>query len=67
MVVRLSGSQTKRVEQLSATMNQITAAIRLARSDESTSPHMVKQLLDKYCEAEAELRSLIPRSVRPLA
>jgi len=67
MVVRLSGSQTKRAQQLSATMNQITAAIRLARFDESTSPQMVKQLLDKYCEAEAELRSLIPRAVRPLS
>jgi hypothetical protein len=67
MVVRLSAGQTKRAEQLSVTMSQITAAIRLARSDQSTSPHMIKQLLDKYCEAEAELRSLIPRPIRPLS
>ena len=67
MVVRLSSDQTKRGQQLSIAMNEITAAIRLARKDESTSPQMVKQLLDKYCAAEAELRSLIPRSVRPLS
>jgi hypothetical protein len=67
MVVRLSAGQTKRAEQLSVTMNQVTAAIRLARCDPSTSPQMIKQLLDKYCEAEAELRSLIPRSIRPLS
>ncbi|HLI56520.1 MAG TPA: hypothetical protein VKY26_05730 [Actinomycetota bacterium] len=48
-------------------MSQITAAIRLARSDESASPQVIKQLLDKYCEVEAELRSLIPRSIRPLS
>jgi hypothetical protein len=67
MVVRLSAGQTKRAGQLSSTMNQITAAIKLARCDESTSPQMIKQLLDKYCETEAELRSLIPRSIRPLS
>jgi hypothetical protein len=67
MVVRLSAGQTKRAEQLSVTMSQITAAIRLARSDHSTSPQMIKQLLDKYCETEAELRSLIPRPIRPLS
>ena len=27
---------------------------------------VIKQLLDKYCETEAELRSIIPRSIRPL-
>jgi len=67
MVVRLSAGQTERAEQLSTTMSQITAAIRLARSDESASPQVIKQLLDKYCEVEAELRSLIPRSIRPLS
>jgi hypothetical protein len=67
MVVRLSSGQTERAQQLSIAMNEITAAIRLARTDESASPHMIKQLLDKYCEAEAELRSLIPRSIRPLS
>jgi urease accessory protein UreF len=67
MVVRLASGQTKRAQQLSMAMNEITAAIRLARTDQSASPQMIKQLLDKYCEAEAELRSLIPRSIRPLA
>jgi hypothetical protein len=67
MVVRLSAGQTERAEQLSNTMNQITVAIRLARCDPSSSPQVVKQLLDQYCEAEAELRSLIPRSVRELS
>ncbi|MGH9019272.1 MAG: hypothetical protein ACRDY1_16090 [Acidimicrobiales bacterium] len=67
MVVRLSSGQTKRSQQLSIAMNEITAAIRLARLDPSVSPRMVKQLLDKYCEAEAELRSLIPRTVKPLS
>ena len=67
MVVRLASGQTKRAQQLSIAMNEITAAIRLARTDQSTSPQMIKQLLDKYCEAEAELRSLIPRSIRPLS
>jgi len=67
MVVRLSAGQTKKAEQLSVTMSQITAAIRLARSDQSASPQMIKQLLDRYCETEAELRSLIPRPIRPLS
>jgi hypothetical protein len=67
MVVRLSSDQTKRAQQLSMTMSQITTAIRLARSDQSSSPHVIKQLLDKYCEAEAELRSIIPRTIRPLS
>jgi hypothetical protein len=67
MVVRLSSVQTERAEQLSMRISQITAAIRLARSDQSASPHVIKQLLDKYCEVEAELRSLIPRSIRPLS
>jgi hypothetical protein len=66
MVVRLSSQQTERAQQLSDAMSQITTAIRLARSDRSSSPQMVKQLLDKYCEAEAELRSIIPRTIRPL-
>jgi hypothetical protein len=48
-------------------MSQITTAIRLARSDQSSSPQVIKQLLDKYCEAEAELRSIIPRTIRPLS
>jgi hypothetical protein len=66
MVVRLSSQQTERAQQLSDAMSQITTAIRLARSDRSSSPQMVKQLLDKYCEAEAVLRSIIPRTIRPL-
>ncbi len=56
-----------RAQQLSAALNQITTAIRLARSDQSSSPQVIKQLLDKYCETEAELRSMIPRSIRPLS
>jgi hypothetical protein len=67
MVVRLSSEQTKRAQQLSFTMSQIATAIRLARSDQSSSPQIIKQLLDKYCETEAELRSIIPRSIRPLS
>ena len=67
MVVRLSSEQTKRAQQLSITLNQITTAIRLARSDLSSSPQVIKQLLDRYCETEAELRSMIPRSIRPLS
>jgi hypothetical protein len=66
MVVRLSSQQTERAEQLSRAMSQITTAIRLARCDQSSSPRVIKQLLDTYCAAEAELRSIIPRSVRPL-
>ena len=66
MVVRLSSQQTERAQQLSFAMGQITTAIRLARSDRSSSPQVIKQLLDKYCEVEAELRAIIPRSVRPL-
>ncbi|HXQ59794.1 MAG TPA: hypothetical protein VN799_06835 [Acidimicrobiales bacterium] len=66
MVVRLSSEQTERVQQLGVTMSRIATAIRLARSDRSSSPLVVKQLLDDYCEAEAELRSMIPRSIRPL-
>jgi hypothetical protein len=45
-------------------MNQISSAIRLARSDESTSPQTIKNLLDSYCAMEAELRSLISPSAR---
>ncbi|HTT87323.1 MAG TPA: hypothetical protein VMF60_08150 [Acidimicrobiales bacterium] len=67
MVVRRSSEQTERAKQLSDTMSAITTAIKQARSDRSQSPQVVKELLDKYCEAEAELRSLIPRSIRPLA
>jgi len=66
MVVRLSSEQTERVQELGVTMNRIAVAIRLARSDRSSSPLIVKQLLDDYCETEAELRSMIPRSIRPL-
>jgi hypothetical protein len=66
MVVRLSSQQTERVQQLGVTMNQIATAVRLARSDRAVSPLVVKRLLDDYCEAEAELRSMIPRSIRPL-
>jgi hypothetical protein len=67
MVVRLSSEHTERAQQLSVAMSQITTAIRLARSDQSSSPQVIKQLLDKYCETEAELRSIIPRSIRPLS
>lgn len=67
MVVRLSWEQTQRARQLSGTMSQIATAIRLARSDRSSSPEVIKQLLDRYCETEAELRSLIPRSIRPIS
>ena len=67
MVVRLSSEQTTRAQQLSIALSQITTAIRLARSDQSSSPQVIKQLLDKYCETEAELRSMIPRSIRPLS
>ncbi len=67
MVVRLSWEQTQRAQQLSGTMSQIATAIRLARSDRSSSPEVIKQLLDRYCETEAELRSLIPRSIRPIS
>jgi len=66
MVVRLSSEQTERARQLSATMHQIAIAIRLARADQTSSPQVIKQLLDKYCETEAELRSIIPRPIRPL-
>jgi hypothetical protein len=66
MVVRLSSEQTERVRQLSVTMHQIATAIRLARSDQSSSPQAIKQLVDKYCETEAELRSIVPRPIRPL-
>ena len=67
MVVRLSWEQTQRAQQLSATMSQIATAIRLARSDRSSSPQVIKQLLDRYCETEAELRALIPRSIKPIS
>jgi hypothetical protein len=67
MVVRLSAQQTERAKELSDAMSQITMAIRRARSDQSQSPQVVKELLDQYCEAEAELRALIPRSIRPLS
>jgi hypothetical protein len=48
-------------------MSQIATAIRLARSDRSSSPQVIKQLLDRYCETEAELRALIPRSIKPIS
>jgi len=67
MVVRRSSEQTERAKQLSDTMSRITTAIKQARSDRSQPPRVVKQLLDQYCETEAELRSLIPRSIRPLS
>jgi hypothetical protein len=67
MVVRLSAQQTERAKQLSDAMSQITTAIRRARSDQSQSPEVIKELLDRYCEIEAELRALIPRSIRPLS
>ena len=66
MVVRLSSEQTERARQLSITMHQIATAIRLARSDQCSSPRAIKQLVDKYCEAEAELRAIVPRPIRPL-
>ena len=66
MVVRLCSEQTKKAQQLSDAMSRISMAIRLARSDHTSSPQMIKQLLDKYCETEAELRSIMPRSIRPL-
>jgi hypothetical protein len=40
MVVRLSSQQTERAQQLSDAMSQITTAIRLARSDRSSSPQL---------------------------
>jgi hypothetical protein len=46
-------------------MNQIASAIRLARSDTSSSPQMIKSLLDSYCAAEAELRSLVSPPPEP--
>ena len=67
MVVRVSAGQTERARHLSRTMSQIAAAIRLARSDESSSPQMIKSLLDSYCATEAELRSLAAASTRPLS
>lgn len=67
MVVRLSSEQTMRAQQLTQALSQITTAIRLARSDQSSSPQVIKQLLDTYCETEAELRAMMPRSVRPLS
>ncbi|HVC68685.1 MAG TPA: hypothetical protein VNC61_00330 [Acidimicrobiales bacterium] len=67
MVVRVSAGQTEKARYLSRTMNQIAAAIRLARSDESSSPQMIKSLLDSYCAAEAELRSLVAPPTRPLS
>ena len=66
MVVRLSSEQTKRAHQLSLAMTRLTTAIRLARSDGTSSPQAIKQLLDEYCRIEAELRALLPRAVRPL-
>jgi hypothetical protein len=65
MVVRVSAGQTERAQHLSRTMNQIATAIRLARSDESASPHLIKSLLDSYCAAEAEFRSLVAPSPGP--
>jgi pantothenate synthetase len=59
MVVRVSAPQTERAQHLSRTMHQIAAAIRQARTDESSSPQTIKRLLDEYCATEAELRSLI--------
>ncbi len=66
MVVRVSAGQTERAQDLSRTMKQIAAAIRLARSDASSSPQMIKNLLNSYCVTEAELRSLVSSSARPL-
>jgi hypothetical protein len=66
MVVRLAWEQTERVRQLSEAMDQIATDIRRARSDRTTSPQVIRDLLDRYCETEAELRALIPRSIRPL-
>jgi hypothetical protein len=48
-------------------MSEIATAIRVARSDRSSSPQVIKQLLDRYCETEAELRSLMPRAIKPLS
>jgi hypothetical protein len=67
MVVRVSWEQTQRVQQLTSTMSEIATAIRVARSDRSSSPQVIKQLLDRYCQTEAELRSLMPRLVKPLS
>jgi hypothetical protein len=67
MIVRRASQQTERAQQLTRAMSEITTAIRLARSDQSSSPQTIKQLLDTYCAAEAELRSIIPRSIRPLS
>ena len=67
MVVRRSSQQTERAQQLTRAMSEITTAIRLARCDQSSSPQTIKRLLDTYCAAEAELRSIIPRSIRPLS
>lgn len=64
MVVRVSAGQTERAQHLSRTMSQIAASIRLARSDDSSSPQVIKSLLDSYCATEAELRSLISSSDR---
>lgn len=64
MVVRVSAGQTERAQHLSRTMNQIAAAIRSARADDSCSPQTIKNLLDSYCATEAELRSLLS-AVRP--
>jgi len=67
MVVRVSWEQTQRAQQLTSTMSEIATAIRVARSDRSSSPQVIKQLLDRYCETEAELRSLMPRAIKPLS
>lgn len=66
MVVRRSSEQTERARQLSITMNEIATALRLARSDESSSPQAIKRLVDEYCATEAELRAIVPRPIRPL-
>ena len=49
MVVRLSSQQSERARQLNQSMRQITTAIRLARCDRSSSPQVIKELLDMYC------------------
>jgi type II secretory pathway pseudopilin PulG len=67
MVVRVSAFQTERAQELSRAMNQIAAAIRQARTDSSSSPQDIKNLLDAYCATEAELRSLIAPLVKPLS
>jgi hypothetical protein len=67
MVVRVSAVQTERALDLSRTMNQIAAAIRQARTDASSSPQDIKNLLDAYCATEAELRSLVAPFVKPLS